>query len=135
MPDCVIPAIGPRIPPVFVKTTAPAKLFKTLPPYGAPAVLVFLRNWIITAFCKWITAKNPLTCQNHTFYSAVLFKCLDGVLRARRRVLAVRSCHRGNIELISPNHLYQDLLNQYSHFDSPECYAVRISAGMHSQFF
>ena len=30
---------------------------------------------------------------------------------------------------------YQDLLNQYSHFDSPECYAVRISAGMHSQFF
>ena len=91
------------IEPAFVATKTLTS--NELPPHP-------LRNWIITAFCKWITAKNPLTCQNHTFYSAVLFKCLDGVLRARRRVLAVRSCHRGNIELISPNHLYQDLLNQ-----------------------
>ena len=46
-----------------------------------------------------------------------------------------RYCNLNDIYDLSPNHLYQDLLNQYSHFDSPECYAVRISAGMHSQFF
>ena len=100
-----IPAIGPRIPPVFVKTTAPAKLFKTLPPYGAPAVLVFLRNWIITAFCKGMTAKDPLAGQPCTLKHTILFQCFNGVLRTRRCVNTVSvSFKRRKIFLVSSYH-------------------------------
>ena len=45
--------IGPKTPPAFVNITAPTKLFNELPPYERAYVrLLFLRNWIITAFCK-----------------------------------------------------------------------------------
>ena len=101
-----IPAIGPRIPPVFVKTTAPAKLFKTLPPYGAPAVLVFLRNWIITAFCKGMTAKDPPASKIRTLYSAILFQCFQGGLGARRRVDTVRANTRRNKLSVKPHHAH-----------------------------
>ena len=32
-------ATGPRKPPSFVKTTAPTKPFKTLPPYGYTSLI------------------------------------------------------------------------------------------------
>ena len=117
-----IPAIGPRIPPVFVKTTAPAKLFKTLPPYGAPAVLVFLRNWIITAFCKGMTAKDPLAGQPCTLKHTIVFQCFNGVLRARRCVNTVSIYFkRGKILLVPPYHQDHCLfynLHDLLHFDS-----------------
>ena len=116
--------IGPIIEPALVATINSNEL----PPHP-------LRNWIITAFCKRMASEYPFAGQNHTFKRAVLLYCLNGVLRAGRRVLAVRSCKRGNIILISPYHLYKDFFNQYSHFDSLKCYEVRTSADMHFRFF
>ena len=94
-----------------------------------------LRNWIITAFCKRMTPKYPLTSQKCTFEHAVLLQCLNGVLRTRRRVDAVSSYfQRGKEFLISPNQQNHDFFyHKITSILFLKCYAVRISADTHSR--
>lgn len=96
-----------------------------------------LRNWIITAFCKRMTPKYPLTSQKCTFEHAVLLQCLNGVLRTRRRVNAVSSYfQRGKEFLISPNQQNHDFFyHKITSILFLKCYAVRTSANMHSRLF
>ena len=93
----------------------------------------FLRDWIITAFCKRVTSQNPPASKISTFYSAVFLDRFHGVLGAGRRINTVRA-DTGRDKL--PVNL--DQTNQYP-FHKPltsillKCYEARISAEMHSQ--
>lgn len=119
-------ANGPRMPPTLVST----KNSNELPPH-------LLRNWIITAFCKWITPKYPFASQKCTFQHTVLCKCLNGVLRTRRRVNAVSSYfQRRKIFLISSDQQYHDFLyHKITSILFLKCYEVRTSADMHFRLF
>ena len=96
--------MGPRMDPAFVKTI--------------PYLLVILRNWIITAFCKRMTSENPPASKISPLYSAVFFQCFHGVLGARRRINTVRAQTGWNKSPVKFNQTNQDSFHETAHFDS-----------------